>query len=243
MPTDRNETNEWQRGVAEFQAWRRNRERALTEAMPLITRKMPEIRNPHDIPLDGADVFEHLSKELHASSFALNLEKQAIDPLLDAISPRNLDGLTLLLPLAEPAFWSSGASREFIARTQGGEQPASLISQEIAPMLEETHGLLIFEDQAISILTTLAGCSEEKSGPWLHALRCKHPRQLAQCEALFVERARQRQGMPSHRAKALFAWLEQSAGPMRRRWHVREIATLICRTVWLGIHVPEARTI
>src|SRR5262249_24806886 len=84
------------------------------------------------------------------------LESPAMRHLLIQMRPRGLDDVIQALALLRPGAASIGMKDRFLRRRRGLE-PASVVHPALEGVLGETHGLMLYEDDALRVLKALTG--------------------------------------------------------------------------------------
>jgi DNA-directed DNA polymerase III PolC len=86
------------------------------------------------------------------------LESPAMRHLLIQMQPRGMDDVIQALALIRPGAASVGAKERFIRRRRGLE-PVTYPHPSLEPLLRETCGLMLYEDDALGVVQALTGFS------------------------------------------------------------------------------------
>jgi len=84
------------------------------------------------------------------------LESPAMRHLLIQMQPRGLDDVIQSLALIRPGAASIGAKESFVRRRRGLE-PVRHADPSLEPLLRETQGLMLYEDDGLRVIETLTG--------------------------------------------------------------------------------------
>jgi len=106
------------------------------------------------IPLDNEKTFELLRSGHTAGIF--QLESSGMTALIKRVQPDRFEDLIALLALFRPGPLESGMTDEFVER-RGGRQPITYPHPSLEPVLKDTYGLPIYQDQLMQMARTLAG--------------------------------------------------------------------------------------
>jgi DNA polymerase III subunit alpha len=90
------------------------------------------------------------------------LESPAMRHLLIQMRPRNMHDVIQALALIRPGAASIGAKEKFIRRRRGLE-PVQHLHPSLEPLLNDSCGLMLYEDDALRVVQTLTGLSAPES--------------------------------------------------------------------------------
>jgi DNA polymerase-3 subunit alpha len=106
------------------------------------------------IPLDDDATFALISEGRTAGIF--QLESSGMTSLIRRVQPNRFEDLVALLALYRPGPLESGMTDEYVER-RGGRVQVTYPHPSLAPILEDTYGLPIYQDQVMKMAQTLAG--------------------------------------------------------------------------------------
>ncbi|MFA5928543.1 MAG: DNA polymerase III subunit alpha, partial [Candidatus Margulisiibacteriota bacterium] len=108
------------------------------------------------IPLDDQATYDLLQK---GDSFGVfQLESRGMREYLKKIKPTVFEDIIALLALYRPGPLQSGMVEEFIENKHGRKQVRYALPQ-LEPILKETHGMILYQEQVMKIASTLGGFS------------------------------------------------------------------------------------
>lgn len=192
-----------------------------------------------DSPDDNAvwDLFKR-GKTLGIFQF----ESHGITGVAVELQPRSVADLSTIVALYRPGVLhakmpdGTGMLEEYIARARG-EKPVVYLDQQLEPILKDTYGTIVFQEQAMRIFTDLAGFSGEESDHIRAAIGKK------KIEKMMAEKPHYLQGCLEHGvsnevAEQIWSQIEASAGYSFNLSHSLCYATISFWTAWLKGHYP-----
>lgn len=126
----------------------------IDKAVRLIEKSRGVKLDMASIPLDDRETFELLSKGDTLAVF--QLESSGMRDVITVFKPSTFEDLIAIMSLYRPGPLESGMLEDFINRKQGRttiEYPLP----ELEPILRETYGLIIYQEQVMNIATAVAG--------------------------------------------------------------------------------------
>ncbi len=181
------------------------------------------------IPLDDKPTFELLSSGANHGVF--QVESEEISSILQRFKPSTFDDLVAILSLYRPGPYESGLMEEFVNRKLG-LTPVDYLIPELKPILDETYGLIIYEEQVIQIATAIAGYSEAEGDLLRRALVRSNWPELGHEKSKFLDGARQN-GIAHERASEIFELLRSSNGNTFSKAHSVAYALITYQTACL----------
>lgn len=158
------------------------------------------------IPLDDPEVYEMLAAGDSIGVFQVEGSRQFIQ-LAQDFRPRNFTDYVLLMALYRTSVMESGATAR-ILQCRAGTRPVQYIIPELEPILEDTYGEMIFQEQAMDIVCTVAGFTLEEADTLRYAIGKKVTDRLEPLKERFFEGAQAR-GYGTQ-AQDLWDWLLSS---------------------------------
>jgi error-prone DNA polymerase len=192
------------------------------------------------IPLDDDAVYGEIQAADTVGVF--QIESRAQMQSLLQTRPENLDDLTIQVALVRPGPIQGGAVHPFIANRQRLREDPAFVPPSDHPLLEEplreTLGVIVFQDQVLSVATALAGFSIGEAEGLRRAMSRK--RSLEAIEAFrgrFVEGAGAN-GVTAEAANAVFDKLVGFSGFGFPKSHAAAFGLLAYQSAWLRHHYP-----
>jgi DNA polymerase-3 subunit alpha len=180
----------------------------IDETVKLITKTKGLDVAIEDIPLDDKKTFDLLAR---AETFGVfQLESSGMRDLLKKLMPTKFEDIIALLALYRPGPIGSGMLDDFIKRKHGHVQivydhPA------LEPILKETYGVVVYQEQVMRIASALAGFSMSQADSLRRAMAKKHPEVMEKIRANFIEGALKK-GVNKRIAEKVFNLIEFFAG-------------------------------
>ena len=148
--------------------------------------------------------------------------------LLRRAKPQRLDDLIALNALYRPGPLKSGMVDDYIARKQGKTKVKYDLPQ-LAPILEDTYGVIAYQEQVMRIATAVAGFSLGQADVLRKAMGKKDPKVMAKQREAFMEGSRAK-GVDEKKASKLFELMEYFAGYGFNKSHSTAYAYLAYQT-------------
>ncbi|HEY1286259.1 MAG TPA: error-prone DNA polymerase [Solirubrobacterales bacterium] len=194
------------------------------------------------IPLDDAETYESIRAAETTGVF--QIESRAQMQMLPRTRPRNLDDLTVQVALVRPGPIQGGAIHPYIERRKRlREDPSFEIPYEhplLKPVLEETLGTIVFQEQVIEVAMELAGFSSSEAEGLRRAMsRKRSEAELEKHHERFLAGARSR-GVPPRVARRVWEQIQGFSGFGFPKAHSAAFGLLAYQSAWLRIHyAPE----
>jgi len=170
------------------------------------------------------------------TSGVFQLESSGMRDLVTRLLPERFEDLVALLALYRPGPLKSGMVEDFIKRKQG-KIPISYEVPELKEILEETYGVIVYQEQVMKIATKLAGFSLAGADILRRAMGKKNAEEMARQRKEFVEGA-QRNKIPAKKAERLFDLMAKFAEYGFNKSHSAAYALIAFQTAYLKAHYP-----
>jgi DNA polymerase-3 subunit alpha len=187
-----------------------------------------------ELPLDDAETYKLFSRGDTSGIF--QFESHGMRDILRRYQPTRLEDLTALNALYRPGPLQGGMVDDFIARKHGRtkvtyELPAL---QEI---LEETYGVILYQEQVMQIANRLAGFSLGEADLLRRAMGKKKREEMAAQREKFLAGCRANR-IPAKKAERIFDLMAEFAGYGFNKSHSCAYALLAYQTAYLKTHYP-----
>jgi DNA polymerase-3 subunit alpha len=186
-----------------------------------------------EIPLDDPETFRVFCEGRTSGIF--QFESRGMTDLLRRVKPDRFEELAALNALYRPGAMT--LIDEYIQRKQG--KKFSYLSPEMKPILEETYGIMVYQEQVMLIGVEVAGFTMAEADTLRKAMGKKKADVMAKMKAKFVDGAAGR-GMPREKAAGLWDNIEPFAGYGFNKSHSVAYANLAYKTAYLKAHYPVA---
>jgi len=206
----------------------------IHEALRLIEIHRGEKLVLEELPLDDAKTFEIFSRGLTSGVF--QFESAGMRDLLRRAQPSRFEDLIALNALYRPGPIQGGMMDDFIERKHG-RRPVVYELPELKDILEETYGVIVYQEQVMQIAHKLAGYTLGEADILRRAMGKKKPEEMAAQRERFIRGAVAR-GYPRRKVEKLFDLMEQFAGYGFNKSHSAAYAYLAYITAYLKAHYP-----
>ncbi len=184
------------------------------------------------IPMDDTKTFQLLCDGDALGVF--QLESSGMRELLVKLAPTQFSDLIALVALYRPGPLDSGMVDDFVA-TKHGRKQANYPLPEIKHVLEETYGVIVYQEQVMKIANILASYSLGDADILRRAMGKKKPEVMAQEKVKFLEGAR-KNNYPEQKAEHIFDLMEKFAGYGFNKSHSAAYALVSYQTAYLKAH-------
>ena len=207
----------------------------IDDALKLIEKRHGGPRLvPEDLPLDDPATYAIFSKALTSGIF--QFESPGMQDILRRYHPTRIEDLTALNALYRPGPIQGGMVDDFIDRKQGRKAVAYDLP-ELKALLEETYGVIVYQEQVMQISNVLAGYSLGEADILRRAMGKKKAEEMAAQRQRFIKGALER-GFPQKKIEKIFDLMEQFAGYGFNKSHSAAYAYLAFVTAYLKAHYP-----
>jgi DNA polymerase-3 subunit alpha len=206
----------------------------IQDALRLIAKRHGVEIVPEDLPLDDAATYEIFCKGFTSGVF--QFESPGMRDILLRYKPSRLEDLTALNALYRPGPIQGGMVDDFIER-KWGRRPVQYDLPELKELLEETYGVIVYQEQVMQISNRLAGYSLGEADLLRRLMGKKNRELMAKEREHFVEGALKR-GFDQRKIEKIFDLMEQFAGYGFNKSHSAAYAFLAYVTAYLKAHYP-----
>ncbi len=205
----------------------------IDNAVKLILKKNKNF-NLSEIPLDDKKTYKLISKGQTGGVF--QLESRGMRELLKRLKPDKFEDLIAVVALYRPGPLESGMVEEYIAVKHGKKKPTYILP-ELEPILKETYGIILYQEQVMQIAQVLAGYTLGEADVLRKAMGKKKPELMAQHREKFVKGCSER-GIDEKKANEIFDIMEKFAGYGFNKSHSAAYAYIAYQTAYLKAHYP-----
>ena len=185
-----------------------------------------------DMPLDDARVYRLFADGKTEAVF--QFESIGMQRMLKDARPDRLEDLLAMNALYRPG--PMDLIPTYIARKQGKEVP-EYPDPRVKPMLEETYGIMVYQEQVMQTAQILGGYSLGGADMLRRAMGKKDEKEMAQHREIFRKGAGVN-GLTQEKADEVFDLMEKFAGYGFNKSHSAAYALLAYQTAWLKVHFP-----
>ncbi|HKT49511.1 MAG TPA: DNA polymerase III subunit alpha [Candidatus Angelobacter sp.] len=206
----------------------------VDDALKLIAQRGQAI-DMQTVPLDDKVTYE---KVFHTglTSGIFQFESGGMTDVLRRYKPTTVEDLTALNALYRPGPIQGGMIDDFIER-KWGRRKVEYELPELEPLLKETLGVIVYQEQVMQIANVLAGYSLGEADLLRRAMGKKIAEEMAKQRERFVTGAKEK-GFPQKKIEKIFDLMEQFAGYGFNKSHSAAYALLAYHTAYLKTHYP-----
>jgi len=205
----------------------------IEEAKDIISKKTG--KRPDHIPDGDPVAYDLLRKGKTIGVF--QIESPGLRALLISMQPKCLNDITLALSLIRPGASESGMKKIFLERLFG-RLPVEYLHPSLEPVLRETFGNIIYQEQVLRVAEAMAGFTPEQADLLRRAItKDRTNRDFDLMRRSFIRQSARR-GVPKEVAKKGFEMVAQFAGYGFCKAHAATYAMLAYRGAYLKAHHP-----
>jgi len=206
----------------------------ISEAVKIIERTQGKKIDISEIPLDDAETFKLLSSAQTVGVF--QVESSGMRDLLKKLEPSRFEDLIALLALYRPGPIGSGMLDDFMQRKHG-RKSIKYDHPKLEPILKETYGIIVYQEQVMQIASGLAGFSLAEADLLRRAMAKKIPEVMEQQRKKFIEGCL-RNGVGEKVSSKVFDLVVYFSGYGFNRSHSAAYALISYRTAYLKANFP-----
>jgi len=185
------------------------------------------------IPRDDPIIYDLLSQGNVMGVF--QVEGQGMRRTLMKMQPQRFEHVIAAISLYRPG--PMEYIDDYIDRLHG-KKVVEYRHPSLEPILDETFGIIVYQEQIIRILTDIAGYTAGEADLVRRAVGKKKKKALLKHRATFIDGAVERSGMPRETAEAIFDDIEYFARYGFNKSHAADYAVLTCQTAYLKAKYP-----
>ena len=182
--------------------------------------------------MDDQETFDLLCRGETKGIF--QLESGGIRDLLQRMKPDHFRDVIATNALYRPGPLEGGMVDDYI-EVKHGRQQADYPHPAMKEVLEETHGVMVYQEQVMRILNRLGGIQLSDAYSCIKAISKKKLSMIAKFREEFVAGA-QSQGLGKRKAEELFGMIEKFAGYGFNKSHSTAYALIAYMTAYLKAH-------
>ncbi len=186
------------------------------------------------ISLEDRKTYQLLSNAKTKGVF--QLESAGMRDLLVRMQPDKFEDIIALLALYRPGPIGSGMLDDFVQRKKGLTE-ITYLHPKLEPILKETYGVILYQEQVMQIASSLAGFSLAQADLLRRAMGKKIPEVMEQQRHIFIEGCL-KNGVDKQVAEKIFELIEFFSGYGFNKSHSAAYALVSYRTAYLKANYP-----
>ena len=205
----------------------------ISDTQELIRRRNPGF-DIDTVPLDDADTFELLSRGDTVGVF--QLESPPMRQLLRRMAPSSFEDVSAVLALYRPGPMSVNMHNDYADR-KNGRQDIAFFHPDAQPVLDDTFGLMIYQESVMRVAQKFAGYSLAQADNLRKACG-KKQRELMEAERSKFEDGCDETGYGRELGSQLFDTIEKFADYAFNKSHTFGYGLVTYQTAYLKAHHP-----
>ena len=187
---------------------------------------------PHDDPATADRI------ETGQTIGCFQIESPGMRATLREIHARSEDDIMAALALYRPGPLSGGLKDAFVRRFKG-QEPVQHLHPALAPLLDETFGVILYQEQVLRIAHELAGFSLAEADLLRRAMSHFDPgKRMQELQHKFISEAQARSGVPAEAGERIWEMMAAFAGYGFPKAHAASYAQVAWRSAWCKTHFP-----
>ncbi len=206
----------------------------LARAVDMIEQTTGQRVDPYKFPLDDQPTFALLCRGETKGIF--QLESGGIRDLLQRMKPDHFRDIIATNALYRPGPLEGGMVDDYI-KVKHGQKQAVYLHPVMKDVLEETHGVMVYQEQVMRILNRLGEIELSSAYSCIKAISKKKLEMIAKFRDDFIKGATEK-GLKKQEAEELFGMIEKFAGYGFNKSHSTAYALIAYMTAYLKTHYP-----
>ena len=211
------------------------------KTLTLIDRTVKMIAKNHGIsinidmiPFNDKKTFDLICAGNTSGVF--QLESDGLKDVLIKLQPDKFEDIIAVNALYRPGPLGSGMVDDYIERRHG-RQKVTYLFPELESVLQETYGVIVYQEQVMKIASLIGGYSLGQADILRRAMGKKKAEVMAEQSKIFVEKSKE-QGFDSKKAQELFDLMAYFAGYGFNKSHSAAYAMVAYQTAYLKANYP-----
>lgn len=187
-----------------------------------------------NLALDDRDTYKLVATGNTNGIF--QLESSGLKELLRKLKPETFEDMVAAVALYRPGPLQSGMVDDFINRKHG-RTPIQYEVPELKEILENTYGVMVYQEQVMEIAKVLAGYTPGDADVLRKAMGKKLPEEMLVQRTKFLEGSKKK-NIPPKKAEKIFDLMAKFAGYGFNKSHSAAYALIAYQTAYLKAHYP-----
>ncbi|MFM7455128.1 MAG: DNA polymerase III subunit alpha, partial [Vulcanococcus sp.] len=208
----------------------------IDKTIDLVKESTGETVDPDALPLDDPGTYGLLARGDLEGIF--QLESSGMRQIVRDLKPSSLEDISSILALYRPGPLDAGLIPKFINRKHGREA-IDFAHEKLQPILKETYGIMVYQEQIMRIAQDLAGYSLGEADLLRRAMGKKKKSEMEKHQSIFLKGATER-GVDPMIAEGLFEQMVLFAEYCFNKSHSTAYGAVTYQTAYLKAHYPVA---
>ena len=204
----------------------------IQKAEKMISRRIGKDFFVADVPLTDKKTYQLFSSGLTVGVF--QFESSGMQDYLRKLKPERIEDLIAMNALYRPGPMSM--INDFLDR-RSGRKEIKYAHPRLEPILKETYGIIVYQEQVMRIASELAGLSLGNADVMRKAMGKKDPKKMAEQKALFIKGCLEK-GIEDKTAREVADFIEEFAKYGFNKSHSAAYAIIAYQTAYLKANYP-----
>ncbi len=204
----------------------------IFHALKLVEKNRGVKISTNKIPMNDPKVFELMSKGDTAGIF--QFEGEGISDATRKIKPSSFADITAITSLYRPG---PMANIPEYTKRKHGESPIEFLLEDSKEILQETYGIMVYQEQVMGIASKIAGYSLGEADMLRRAMGKKIKEEMDQHRVRFLKGAKER-GHDEKKSEELFDLMYKFADYGFNKSHAAAYSVITLQTAWIKCHYP-----
>lgn len=204
----------------------------INQALKIIEKNRGVHIREHNIDITDPKIYELLSRGDTAGVF--QFEGEGITDATRKIKPSNFADITAITSLYRPG---PMANIPDFTKRKHGESPVEYLLPDTKKVLEETYGIMVYQEQVMGIASIISGYSLGEADMLRRAMGKKIKEEMDQHRERFVKGAVER-GHDQKKSEELFELMYKFADYGFNKSHAAAYSVITAQTAWIKHHYP-----
>jgi DNA polymerase-3 subunit alpha len=204
----------------------------IQNALNLIAKNRGRQLMPRDLPINDPGIYEMMSKGDTAGIF--QFEGDGITDAIRKIRPKSFEDITAINALYRPGPMDMIPT---YTKRMHGEEDVRYLFPELEPLLKETYGIIVYQEQVMQIAQAVGGYSLGEADMLRRAMGKKITEEMDKQKARFMQGALDK-GFDEKKAGELFELMKEFANYGFNKSHAAAYCVVSVQTAWLKKHYP-----
>jgi DNA polymerase-3 subunit alpha len=206
----------------------------IEETTKLIAQTKGIVLDMETIPMDDPETFALCQRGDTIGVF--QLESRGMRDLVRRIGLNRIEDLIAMIALYRPGPMNM---LDKYVECKTGKTKITYDDPRLEPILAETYGILLYQEQVQQAAHTLAGFSLGDGDILRRAMGKKKPEEMESQRNKFIEGCHKTSGLPAKKAEKIFDNIAKFAGYGFNKSHSTGYAVIAYQTAYLKAHYPE----
>lgn len=207
----------------------------IDHAERMISKKLGKPFSVKDMPLDDRPTFEMMSRGETRGVF--QLESSGFRELIVKVKPDRFEDIIALIALYRPGPLGSDMDKLYVNRKHGREE-ITYEHPTLEPILKETYGAILYQEQVMRIANQLAGFTMAEADTLRKAMGKKKIALMEKFKPKFVEGCRSEHDIDEAISTTIWDQIAFFAEYGFNKSHSAAYGLITYHTAWLKAHHP-----